>query len=192
MIGNDIVDLRQASVESNWKRPRFLDKVFTEKEQQLIAKAENQLQMVWLLWSMKEASYKVYVQQFNKQFFNPKKLHCNLFYKAKGSVSIGENMYITKSNSTENYIYTIALLEEKEHIKSNYFKVEETSYQVQHKDSYRAVLKMFSELKKVPIDDIEIKKNRLGVPKLFQNNKEQRVSFSLTHHGNYCGWAIYY
>ncbi len=190
MIGNDIVDLKQASIESNWKRPRFLDKVFTEKEQQLIAKAENQHQMVWLLWSMKEASYKVYVQQFNKQFFNPKKLQCNLFYKAEGTVSIGKNMYRTKSNSTENYIYTIAFLEEKEHVKSNCFKVEETSYQVQHKDSYRAVLKMFSEFKKAPMDAIEIKKNRLGIPKLFQNNKEQRVSFSLTHHGNYCGWAI--
>ena len=35
MIGNDIVDLKQAAKDSNWQRPRFLDKVFTKHEQDL-------------------------------------------------------------------------------------------------------------------------------------------------------------
>mgnify|MGYP003583470498 CR=1 FL=1 len=41
MIGNDIVDLVLAKKESNWKRNRFLDKIFTIKEQVLIVDAEN-------------------------------------------------------------------------------------------------------------------------------------------------------
>ena len=69
MIGNDIVDLKQAAKDSSWKRPRFLDKIFTPREQQLIWSAKDQDQMVWLLWSMKEAAYKVNVQQFGKRFF---------------------------------------------------------------------------------------------------------------------------
>lgn len=73
MIGNDIVDLKQAAKDSNWKRPRFLDKIFTPREQQLIWSAKDQDQMVWLLWSMKEAAYKVNVQQFGTRFFNPKR-----------------------------------------------------------------------------------------------------------------------
>ena len=72
MIGNDLVDLKVASVESNWKRPRFLDKVFTIEERQLIMNSKNQHQIVWLLWSMKEAAYKINVQQFGKRFYNPK------------------------------------------------------------------------------------------------------------------------
>ena len=46
MIGNDLVDLKVASVESNWKRPRFLDKVFTIEEQQLIMNSKNQHQFI--------------------------------------------------------------------------------------------------------------------------------------------------
>ena len=35
MIGNDVVDLRRALVESNWKRKGFLTKVFSDSEQQI-------------------------------------------------------------------------------------------------------------------------------------------------------------
>ena len=60
MIGNDIVDLALAKKESNWKRNRFLDKIFTETEQLLIFHSENPEIMVWNLWSRKEAAYKIY------------------------------------------------------------------------------------------------------------------------------------
>ena len=36
MIGNDIVDLVQARFQSNWKRKGFVQKIFTQKEQELI------------------------------------------------------------------------------------------------------------------------------------------------------------
>ena len=59
MIGNDIVDLALAKKESNWKRNRFLDKIFTQKEQLLIANAINPEIMIWNLWTRKEAAYKI-------------------------------------------------------------------------------------------------------------------------------------
>jgi hypothetical protein len=40
VIGNDIVDLA-ARKESNWKRPGYLNKIFTTKEQLLISSAES-------------------------------------------------------------------------------------------------------------------------------------------------------
>ncbi len=36
MIGNDIVDLLAANAQSDPMRPRFLNKIFTEKEQEII------------------------------------------------------------------------------------------------------------------------------------------------------------
>ena len=65
MIGNDIVDLKLASIQSNWQRKGFLNKVFTKKEQTLILNASNSFEMVWLLWSIKESAYKVYIQQLS-------------------------------------------------------------------------------------------------------------------------------
>jgi hypothetical protein len=43
VIGNDIVDLALARKESNWKRPGYLNKIFTTKEQLLISSAENRI-----------------------------------------------------------------------------------------------------------------------------------------------------
>ena len=47
MVGNDIVDIGLAKKSSNWTRSRFLDKLFTKKEQQLIFHSENSFNMVW-------------------------------------------------------------------------------------------------------------------------------------------------
>ena len=80
MIGNDIIDLSLAKIESNWQRKGFLEKQFTANEQQLILAATNSFDLVWRFWSMKEAAYKVYSQQNEIRFFAPKKL--NIIAKA--------------------------------------------------------------------------------------------------------------
>lgn len=41
MVGNDIVDINEAKSASNWQRPRFLEKLFTTKEQFTIRNAET-------------------------------------------------------------------------------------------------------------------------------------------------------
>ena len=76
MIGNDIVDLNLAKTQSNWKRKGYLDKIFTENEQNLIFESENPTAKVWNLWSRKEAAYKIYNRSTNIRVFNPKKFDC--------------------------------------------------------------------------------------------------------------------
>ena len=71
MVGNDIDDLNLASKESNWQRKGFLEKQFTKKEQREILAAENPFLKVWLFWSMKEAAYKCYTQNFEKRLITP-------------------------------------------------------------------------------------------------------------------------
>ena len=41
MIGNDIIDLSAAKLESNWQRRGFLEKQFTKNEQRQILSAQN-------------------------------------------------------------------------------------------------------------------------------------------------------
>ena len=50
MIGNDIIDLDLTKIQSNWQRPKFLEKIFTLKERNFIQKAENPELEVWKLW----------------------------------------------------------------------------------------------------------------------------------------------
>ena len=94
MIGNDIIDLSLAKTASNWQRKGFLEKQFTANEQQLVLEAPNSFVMVWRLWSMKEAAYKIYTQQHIVRFFAPKKFECKLRSAKEGVVCFkGQKFY---------------------------------------------------------------------------------------------------
>lgn len=113
MIGNDVIDLMQSRRESNWQRKGFLEKVFTSDEQLLIANDPEPEIMVWLLWSMKEAAYKIYNRQTTIREYLPKKLACTILSKdsnhASGQVTCIENTYPTKTTITKDNIHTLAV-----------------------------------------------------------------------------------
>ncbi len=190
MIGNDIVDLNVASVESNWRRKGFLSKIFTADEQDLILNVKDSFKMVWLLWSMKESTYKVYEQQYGKRFFAPKKFQCKLITENSGTVLINEEVYSTKSKINNDYISTIAILKSDSKVISTNFELADGSYKTQHSESYRKLKLEISLKNNCSVKEITIKKNNIGVPQLFLNNKESSTSFSISHHGNYGSYSI--
>lgn len=112
MIGNDIVDLALAKKESNWKRPRFLDKIFTPYEQSLILNSENQDTMVWNLWSRKEAAYKIYNRETGIRTYNPIQLECVYEDVERGKVICNGNTYYTKTIILADEIHSIAVTKE--------------------------------------------------------------------------------
>jgi phosphopantetheinyl transferase (holo-ACP synthase) len=187
MIGNDIVDLKYSA--SNWKRPRFLDKVFMQNEQALIFSSENKHETLWLLWSMKEAAYKIHVQQFGEWFFNPKRLVCELISENKGLVNIDDNNYFTASTITQDYVHTIAKQSVSKANMSSVFKAEMSSHHIQSDALKAALLKSISKTKQLPLQDLEIKKTAIGVPELFCDDTKLPMSFSLTHCGRFSGFA---
>lgn len=78
MIGNDIIDLVQSRKESNWRRRGFVSKLFDEQEQLLIVNSPDPEIVVWLLWSMKEAAYKIWNRQTGIRKYIPLKLRCSV------------------------------------------------------------------------------------------------------------------
>ena len=107
MIGNDVVDLALAKAESNWQRKGYLNKIFTTKEQNLIYSAQNPTVMVWILWSRKEAVYKIIRQENGTRGFYPLRIE-NRDYK-RGIVVFEEQLFYTKTTIDENFIHSIAL-----------------------------------------------------------------------------------
>jgi len=190
MIGNDIVDLNVAFVQSNWRRKRFLSKVFTEYEQQLIKSSANPDKTVWLLWSMKESAYKINVQQYQDVFFSPRKLQCKILSKTKGLVMIKDEMYLTESQINNDFICTIASLKKDVKKLNEAFELDDDSYAIQHKQSSVKLMVAVSKKWDLPLKDVRIKKNKIGIPKLFLNTKELPISFSITHHGSYGAYSI--
>ena len=159
MIGNDIVDLALARQESNWRRKGFLDKIFTEKEQLLVKKAMNPEIMVWNLWSRKEAAYKIYNRQTLIRGYFPSQLECfDLETRAGvtfGKVRIKKQVYYTKTTTTSQFIYTIAVANVKDF------------------DSIKT-LKNCKNIRKTA-----------GIPSLFENKTFSTRPLSISNHGRF-------
>lgn len=179
MVGNDIVDLKEEQNASNWQRPRFLDKLFTPLEQSYIQDAKNSFLMVWRLWSMKEASYKLYTQIYPSRFYNPKGFQCTLDTNS-GIVNFNNFQCYVETKITSNYIISEARLERQ---KLNSEIVKFTS--PEHSDqSEELKVKLLGTLGNA----YNLRKSEFNIPTL-SNGKEQ-INISLTHHGNYGAYAI--
>lgn len=155
MIGNDIIDLQLAKVQSNWQRPNFLNKIFTVNEQIFINQSQNPELEVWKLWSRKEAAYKIYNQETGIRGYFPWKLDCSIAKRVDnrefGLVSIENKIYHTETYIHQDYIYSVST----------------TS------------LQLFNKITDLNHNDKIFKIN--GIP--FLENKLQPVS--ITHHGRF-------
>lgn len=177
MIGNDIVDLQLARIESNWQRKGFLEKQFTCKEQEEILKSEDPFLKVWLFWSMKESAYKCYTQQHKKRFFAPQKFECKLTEENKGVVFFEENVFYTVSFFNDFYTHTIA-----EKNKKEISIVSQIVSPLTLEEDFKIKLAKESG---VLFEEIEKRKSPIGVPSFYFRKKLLTRSCSISHHGNY-------
>lgn len=107
MIGNDIVDLKKAKTDSNIFRPRYMEKVLSQNEQNLVFSSPNPEQRFWRLWTMKESAYKAFQRELNfKSIFNPFAFYCELIDLENGLVHFEGNSVKTTTFNSENYIYS--------------------------------------------------------------------------------------
>ncbi|MET4082282.1 phosphopantetheinyl transferase (holo-ACP synthase) [Pedobacter sp. UYP30] len=112
MLGNDIVDLKLAKIQSNWRRKGYLNKIFCDAEQAYILSSPKPDELVWKLWSLKEAAYKIYNRQTGIRTFEPRAILCDVAELTTeiGEVNINEETFFTKTVVTSNYVHSIAAL----------------------------------------------------------------------------------
>jgi phosphopantetheinyl transferase (holo-ACP synthase) len=176
-LGNDIVDLKLAETESNWQRKGFLEKQFTQKEQEEILNSEYPFLKVWLFWSMKEAGYKCYTQRVEKRFFAPRKFECTLFSKKEGLVVYEDTKFYTTTSCNTFYIHTIAKVAQEERTFFSGIGSSKT-IQLALKIKLAAKTGILSE-------EIEKRKTSVGAPLFYHKQKLLTKSCSISHHGNY-------
>ena len=188
MIGNDIVDLNEASKQSNWRRKGFLDKVFSPTEQKLLEEASDRNTAVWLLWSMKEAAYKAH----QRRFALPRKLswlsqQCKLeslsASDASGIVMIGNRCYFTSSQTNSEAIFTSAKAVRSNFCKDKFSKVASAVM----KKQFLSEVAEYLELSK---EDLSIVKNEQQVPFVAYKRKEVFSSFSFSSHGRFSAYSL--
>ena len=155
MIGNDVVDLALALKESNWKRKGYLNKIFTKQEQILIIKSDNHENMVWNLWSRKEAAYKIFNRNTGVRIYNPIQFECFDTDKSIGKVLNNDILYYTKTEINTDHIHTVSVL---------------------NRTDFDAI-KFLNRTNKI----IKIK----GIPYLKTINTKLLIPISISNHGNF-------
>jgi len=192
VIGNDIVDLKEASLTSNWKRPGFLNKVFSPEEQRLLHTSSNPFQTVWRMWSMKESAYKFYLQKTATPIkgFYPAKVICERYSPTHGQVTIQGLVVETTSIIHPEYIFSTAFSNVNIPTETAIFFLSEKNYQFQTTFIRDKLLDFLAQKKQLNKIDLTIEKNQHNIPEIFYKKKPLPIACSLTHHGNYGGFSL--
>ncbi|QJB39580.1 4-phosphopantetheinyl transferase family protein [Chitinophaga oryzae] len=109
MIGNDVVDLRLAAVESNWRRKGYLDKIFSPGEQLLIGQAADPDRMIWQLWSAKEAAYKIIHRDTRQRIYAPLRYRVQLCGGEAGTVHYKDRYFPFRTVVAGDCLHTVAV-----------------------------------------------------------------------------------
>jgi phosphopantetheinyl transferase (holo-ACP synthase) len=190
MTGNDIVDITKAAAESNWKRTGFLEKIFTQNEQQYIHNAAVPAQMIWKLWSMKESAYKIYTRQYGGRFFAPQQLSCTILSETAGRVVINNTSYQTITSTAKNYIYSIAGPEAYSGFYSDCFAVPNQHGINQQQFIYEKLIAHYAGIQRADKNNFIVLKEKNNIPFLYCKKEKIKIPVSITHHGNYAAFTI--
>ena len=188
MIGIDIIDIEETKKASNWERPRFLETLFTLNEQQLIHDSKNSFIMVWRLWSMKEAAYKLYTQIHLNRFYNPKQFECEINGK-KSNVRYKDFLCFINTKVTTQYILSEASLRDCT-MTSKCLKLASKDYNNQSRLTKEALIYSVSNQFSILKSKIRILKSELGVPSMYYNTEKLNIGISLSHHGEYGAYGF--
>lgn len=186
MIGNDIVDFELAKIETNWQRPRLLDKIFSTKEQDYIALSSDPFKTFWTLWAAKEAAYKLYTQLKPRRFYSPKGFICSIEGKSL-KVSYQEFKCYVQTRLTSQYVLAEASLDGKDII-SEVIVFDKKSTKGVSALVKQELLKGIAKNYQVEDSSLNIEKDDMGVPLVFL--KSRKLNVSVTHHGRFGAYAF--
>ena len=181
MIGNDIIDLKIARAERKSDNLRFMDKVFTNNEKNLILNAQDPDLQLWVLWSMKEAAYKAHQRIYDlPRILNPGSYECKY--------SKEENSGIVKIGSSE---YGINILITSEYIHSTTYTKEysQVVYANGNTSKYDLLINFLTQ-NAFERDEIQLSKDHKGIPSICLKDLSKKLPISLSHHGNFTAFTI--
>ena len=192
MTGNDIVAIKIAAAESNWRRKGFLEKIFTLQEQQYIKEAVVPDEMVWKLWTMKESAYKIYTRQFGGRFFAPQKFSCTLLSATAGVVAFNNSCYQTNTVTAKDYIYSTAKSKGIINIEliNSCFYLPQIPHPKQQQFIYKKIIDCYNSVTGEIKENMIVEKDKNGVPFLNCGSNLQ-VPVSITHHGHFAAFTIH-
>jgi len=174
MIGNDLVDLRQAALESNWRRKGYLTRICTTEEQRLVLESAKPDEMLWLIWTMKEAACKIVQRSTGIRKYEPLNFSCSLNTQAieiSGVVSYFKHSFLIRSELKNTFIHSVAVSDMKD------FDQLHLQY-LKPGIAYKTEFNIINEL-------YQLAGTPSGIPELTHQITGQKHAVSVSHHGDY-------
>ncbi len=112
LLGNDIVDLKEAGIAGKSHNARFVERVFSREEKSAISVSENSDVTLWMFWAAKETAYKIISKITGPPVFSHKKF-ITTFYKqiskskSEYIVDYGEWQFLIELTTKSNYIHAV-------------------------------------------------------------------------------------
>ncbi|MFT4533415.1 MAG: phosphopantetheinyl transferase (holo-ACP synthase) [Saprospiraceae bacterium] len=196
MVGNDIVDLSISQVGDGTRKIRYLDKLFSDKELDIIHRLGDEDIWIWLLWSVKESVYKIVSRIENRIRYAPKTLRCiSITKKSEGKyetiVAYQGHKFVANSELTDHYIHTVASnsMIEINQLSSKVFTIFSNENESTSVD--RNVIDYIKDKLGSRSTNITLKRDENRVPHVFSGNQEV-CQLSISHHGGYGAFGLIY
>ncbi len=200
-VGNDVVDLKDASNAGKSGDSRFLKKILTDAEIEYVKNADNPDLALWSLWACKETAYKIVKKKLPAVAFVPRQwnvvLKTNRSKYAEGKVGIlGKGGVPVRLFSNPDYVHCVGTdnlkvlnkliwrveaLPEKEKINPSLFL-------------RRCVTHDLARRFSLNFHQIKIKRTKqdgeLQYPQVYIDEKKTNIDLSLSHDGRFVAYAF--
>lgn len=194
MIGNDIVDLSISTIGEKERRSRFLEKILTRLEMDILGSLGGEDRYVWLIWSIKESVYKIVSRGLQKSIYAPKSIQCiDINCSGKGvyyaDIHYGGDTFISKSIVNKEYIHTVASAS---HSVINQSDVQIFAIPKDADESGYTIRKVIESVrlpKSHNYGSLSVIKDKNRVPRIY--DEETEIGYlSITHHGSYGAYVF--
>ena len=185
MIGNDIVDLSIASFNSEERRDRYALKILHPNELEIYQRSSQKTILIWRYWSIKEAVYKAFAQQNPAAVFSPSKIEIGIHSSKNATAHIAGNHFQCTSTISEMLVYTVATAMSAAYL-SSYFMIKGK----QQSPDYKRLKQAAAQCLSLETSRLYIAKRNGKIPRLYDRKSQKSWPVSITHHGNFKGYAL--
>ena len=195
MVGNDIVDLRDPESRSESLHPRFDTRVFSESERAVIGEADDSERVRWKLWAAKEAAYKLARKLAPPTVFSPRLYQvtpsgdngATVDHEASCcTVRYTENDGALHAVATSRVVEPSAVLSDWRRLRPG--EIASGDPNAPSRAVRELLCEQIAERLGVAISELEVRRQG-RVPFLFVSGQPARVDLSLSHHGDWLGFA---
>jgi hypothetical protein len=194
MIGNDVVDLRDPDAAPTWRTPAFDARVFSPAERARIAVSTDAVRERWLIWTAKEAAYKLARKHDDASAFIPRRFEVMPRPGLRARVRWGASSFECQWVSEQSFVHALCFLPSADEPgwvgfeRVDAGEVDEPCPEALSRAARRLAQQEIARVLAVPEGALEIRKSN-RIPFLCLRGQRLAGDLSLSHHGAMVAFA---